>query len=265
MLGGLAHLVSTKHRRRARQNLRAAFPEWSEAQVRSTARQVFRNFGVNIAEFFKAPSLSAESLWKRVQVVGEEHLQQALRQKRGVLLITGHFGNWELAARCMVQAGYELSVIARDTNDPSTTELVTLLREKSGYKVLSRGSAARAVLNCLKKNEGVAILPDQNAGDVFVEFFGQKAGCVAGPAVLHLHTGAPLLPVFNVRLPGDYHRIEVLPPMSFEPSGNKIEDHRRIMQALHDVLEAYIRRYPGQWLWLHDRWKAGRHEKQGRD
>lgn len=258
VLGGLAHFLSKKHRHRARYNLRAAFPEWSEAQVRSTVRQVFRNFGVNVAEFFKAPSLTPDALWKRVQVIGEEQLQEAFRQQCGVLLITGHFGNWELAARCLVLKGYPLSVIARDTNDPSTTELVTLLREKSGYKVLSRGSAARAVLGCLKRNECIAILPDQNAGDVFIEFFGQKAGCVAGPAVFHLHTGAPFVPVFMVRLPGDYHRFEILPPMHFEPSGNKQEDIRQIMQALHNVLEAYIRRYPEQWLWLHDRWKAGR-------
>lgn len=226
--------------------------------MRCTVRQVFRNFGVNIAEFFKAPSLSSDALWKRVQVVGEEHLREAFRHQRGVMVVTGHFGNWELAARSIVQMGYKLSVIARDTNDPSTTELVTMLREKSGYQVLSRGNAARAVLGCLKRNECVAIVPDQNAGDVFIEFFSQKAGCAAGPAVFHLHTGAPLVPVFMVRLPGDYHRFEILPPMQFEPSGDKQEDIQRIMQTFHDVLETYIRRYPEQWLWLHDRWKAGR-------
>jgi KDO2-lipid IV(A) lauroyltransferase len=171
-------------------------------------------------------------------------------------------------------------VIARPTEDPATTDLITMVRERCGYRVYERGNAARAVLKALRANEGVGILPDQNAGDVFVEFFGQKAGCVAGPAIFHLRTGAPIVPLFNVRLPGDYHRIEILPPIHFEPpecfspspvhsaggshpekkilSGDWQADVQRIMQAWHDILESYVRRYPDQWLWLHDRWKSGR-------
>jgi KDO2-lipid IV(A) lauroyltransferase len=156
-----------------------------------------------------------------------------------------------------------VAVIARDADDPGTTELVTMLRERSGYRVFPRGNAARLVLKALRANEAVGILPDQNAGDVFVEFFGQKAGSVAGPAVFHLRTGAPLVPLFNVRLPDDRHRVEILPPMRFEPSGDAQADYQRIMQALHDVLEGYVRRYPDQWLWLHDRWKSARKRLSG--
>lgn len=257
-VGLLGYALVGRYRRVAIANLQRAFPEWSPAQVRATAKRVFRNFGVALAEFLKAPSMTPAELEARVQIVGREHLDEAFRQGKGVLLITGHFGNWELMARYLCMLGYPISVIARDTEDPATTELVTMVRERSGYQVIPRGQAARPVLKRLRQNEAIGILPDQNAGDVFVEFFGQKAGSVAGPAVFHLRTGAPLVPLFSVRLPGDYHRIEILPPMQFEPTQDLKADTQRIMQALHDVLEAYIRRYPDQWLWLHDRWKSAR-------
>lgn len=257
-VGLLGYVLVGRYRRVAEANLQRAFPEWSRAQVRATARRVFRNFGVALAEFLKAPSMRKAEIEKRLQVVGLEHLDAAFREGKGVLLITGHFGNWELMARYLCMLGYPIWVIARDTEDPATTELVTLIRERSGYKVIPRGQAARPVLKALRNNEAVGILPDQNAGDVFVEFFGQKAGSVAGPAVFHLRTGAPLVPLFNVRLPGDYHRVEILPPLRFEPTGDMASDSQRIMQALHDILETYVRRYPDQWLWLHDRWKSAR-------
>lgn len=257
-IGLLGYALVRRYRRVAIANLQRAFPEWSPAQVRATAKRVFRNFGVALAEFLKAPSMTQAELEARMQIVGREHLDEAFRQGKGVLLITGHFGNWELMARYLCMLGYPIAVIARDTDDPATTELVTMVRERSGYQVIPRGQAARPVLKRLRQNEAIGILPDQNAGDVFVEFFGQKAGSVAGPAVFHLRTGAPLVPLFCVRLPGDYHRIEILPPLQFEPSADLKADTQRIMQALHDMLEAYIRRYPDQWLWLHDRWKSAR-------
>ncbi|MER3401844.1 MAG: lipid A biosynthesis acyltransferase [Armatimonadota bacterium] len=257
-LGLLGYGLVGRYRRVALANLQRAFPEWSQAQVKATARRVFRNFGVALAEFLKAPSMTLPQIEQRLQVEGLEFLDSAFREGKGVLLITGHFGNWELMARYLCMRGYPISVIARDTDDPAATALVTLIRERSGYKVIPRGHAARPVLKALRNNEAVGILPDQNAGDVFVEFFGQKAGSVAGPAIFHLRTGAPIVPLFNVRLPGDYHRVEILPPLRFEPTGDIRADSQRIMQALHDILERYIRRYPDQWLWLHDRWKSAR-------
>jgi KDO2-lipid IV(A) lauroyltransferase len=258
LVGLLGYMLSARYRRVAIRNLRHAFPEWNRARVHATARRTFRNFGVALAEFLKAPSMTRDQLEQRVELIGREHLDAAFREGKGVLLLTGHFGNWELMARYLVLLGYPIAVIARPTEDPATTELVTMVRERCGYRVYARGNAARAVLKTLRANEAVGILPDQNAGDVFVEFFGQKAGCVAGPAIFHLRTGAPIVPLFNVRLPGDYHRIEILPPMHFEPSGDLQADAQRIMQAWHDLLESYVRRYPDQWLWLHDRWKSGR-------
>ncbi|MCS7065080.1 MAG: lysophospholipid acyltransferase family protein [Fimbriimonadales bacterium] len=257
-VGLLGYLLSARYRRVAIHNLSRAFPDWSRARLRATAQRTFRNFGVALAEFLKAPFMTREQLEQRIELVGREHLDAAFREGKGVLLLTGHFGNWELMARYLTLLGYPIAVIARPTEDPATTELVTMVRERSGYRVYARGNAARAVLKTLRANEAVGILPDQNAGDVFIEFFGQKAGCVTGPAVFHLRTGAPIVPLFNVRVPGDYHRIEILPPMHFEPTGDLQVDAQRIMQAWHDLLESYVRRYPDQWLWLHDRWKSGR-------
>ncbi|MCS7208645.1 MAG: hypothetical protein NZ874_03655, partial [Fimbriimonadales bacterium] len=124
-LGLLAYALSTRYRRVTLQNLHRAFPDWTPAQVRAVARRVFRHFGVSLAEFFKAPTLSREQMEQLLCVVGLEHLDAAFSEGKGVLLITGHFGNWELMARYLCLRGYPIAVIARDADDRGATELIT--------------------------------------------------------------------------------------------------------------------------------------------
>lgn len=254
-LGSVAYRLSRRYRGVSQRNLRAAFPEWSNQQVAQTARRVFQNFGMSMIEFFKSPSLSHEKIAEQIEMVGWEHFDYARTKQKGLLLITAHFGNWEWLAQYAVHHGLPLSVIARDTDDPSTTDLINQLREKSGYKVFVRGNTARYVLSCLKKNEAVAMLPDQRGGDVIVEFFGRKVGCSMGPALFHRKTGAPIVCAFGIRKPDGSMRLEICPPIENESTEDSQSDHQRIMQAIYDHLERYVRQYPDQWLWLHDRWK----------
>jgi KDO2-lipid IV(A) lauroyltransferase len=106
LVGLLGYMLSARYRRVAIRNLRHAFPEWSRARVHATARRTFRNFGVALAEFLKAPSMTRDQLEQRVELIGREHLDAAFREGKGVLLLTGHFGNWELMARYLVLLGY---------------------------------------------------------------------------------------------------------------------------------------------------------------
>jgi len=175
---------------------------------------------------------------------------------KGVLLITGHFGNWEMMARWLAIHGYPLNVVARDARDPAATKLLADTRTGSGANVLYRGNSARAVLQCLKKKEIVGLLPDQNAADVFVPFFGLPTGTVDGPAVIHLKTGAPLLFSWCVRDSRGGFAIHFEPPVVVTPTGDRAVDVAEVMTLINAHLEARIRLYPTQWLWLHNRWKA---------
>lgn len=253
--GGCGALLFHSYRRRrelALANLRLAFPEQSEREKTSIALASFRHFGRVSAEFLRMPLLSKQQIAGMVSVERLHVLDDAIKGGKGAILITAHFGNWELMARHLADLGYPLSVVARDANDSRTTDIVNSIRTENGYKVFSRGNAARYMLGCLKKNEFVGILPDQNAGDVFVEFFGQPCGSVTGPAVIHLRTGAPIIPTFCVRVKNRYV-LEVGEPLQVVTN-----DVGAIMQQVQKSVEDAIRKHPEQWLWFHDRWKSAR-------
>ncbi|MCS7309534.1 MAG: lysophospholipid acyltransferase family protein [Armatimonadota bacterium] len=257
-LGRMAYWLSRRYRRVAEQNLQMAFGDKLSPQQRlHLVQQVFVHFAKSLLEFLRGDGFSPDDLRRMVRLVGEEHLQWCVQQGRGTLIITAHYGNWEIAARYLTQCkGYRLNVVARDADDGATTLLVNRLRERGGYRVIPRGQAVRPVLQALRRNELVALLPDQNAGDLFVPFFGRLAGTVAGPALLALRSGAPLLPVFCTRQPDNTYLFEMLPPLVAQPSGNKERDVLDIMTRLTALIEQQIRKHPAQWLWLHNRWKT---------
>lgn len=257
-LGRLAYRLSRRYRTVAERNLQMAYgDQWTRQQRQQMVRQVFIHFAKSLMEFLVGDGLSSDDLRRMVRLVGEEHLQWCLQQGKGTLVITAHYGNWEIAARYLTQCkGYVLNVVARDADDTATTVLVNRIREQGGYRVIPRGQAARAVLQALKRNELVALLPDQNAGDLFVPFFGRLAGTVAGPALLALRSGAPLLPVFCTRQPDNTYLFEILPPLVVQPSGSKERDVTETMTRLNAIIEQQIRKHPSQWLWLHNRWKT---------
>jgi KDO2-lipid IV(A) lauroyltransferase len=257
-LGRLAYRLSRRYRTVAEHNLQMAYGEsLSDGERRRLVEQVFIHFAKSLMEFLVADGLSPNDLCRMVTLKGEEHLQWCVQQGKGTLIITAHYGNWEIAARYLTQCkGYVLNVVARDADDSATTLLVNRIREQGGYRVFPRGQAVRAVLQALKRNELVAMLPDQNAGDVFVPFFGRLAGTVAGPALLALRSGAPILPVFCTRQPDNTYLFEMLPPFVVQPSGDKERDVTETMAHITALIEQQVRKHPSQWLWLHNRWKT---------
>lgn len=225
-------------------------------QRRQMAKRVFEHFGEWAAEFVKMPQLSRDMVDQLCRVDGEDNVRDALSMGRGVLLITGHFGNWEFLLRWLTTHGYTLNVVARRANDPKADRLLNETRTGGGAQVFNRGNSARAVLQSLKRQEIVGLLPDQNAGDVFVPFMGITTGTVDGPAILHLKTGAPLLFSWCVREHDDTFTIYFEPPVVVEPTGQKMTDIAAVTTLINARLEARIRKHPTQWLWLHDRWKS---------
>lgn len=255
-LGRLLYRLSRKHRRIALANLALAFPEMAEAERRSLAVRVFEHFGQTAVDFMRCSIRTDEEVLATTRCEGLEHVDRALEQGKGAMLITGHLGNWERAAHFMTAKGYKLSVIARDANQSDLNDLVLQLRQAAGVEVIARGNAARPVLTKMRRNELVAILPDQNSWEAFVPFFGKPAGTALGPAVLHRRTGAPLVPLAcYVEGPGRLHMVFKEPIAPLE--GYDDEDCA-IMAAINLALEDFIRVHPEQYLWFHDRWKSAR-------
>ncbi len=256
-LGGLTFTILPRYRNAALRNLKLIYgTELSDRERARMARAVFSHFGQVGAEFLKLPRLSDAQVNDMAVVNGEENMKEALKVGKGVLLITGHFGNWEFMARWLAVHGYKLNVVARDARDPEATRLLADTRGQNGAKVLYRGNSARAILGCLKQNEIVAILPDQNAADVFVPFLGVKTGTVDGPAVIHLKTHSPIVFSWCVRRDDGRFEITFDAPVTVEATGEKRKDVEGVMTLINARIGEWIRKYPTQWLWLHNRWKA---------
>jgi KDO2-lipid IV(A) lauroyltransferase len=249
-----------KHRKQAIRNLQMVFPDWGSRKAKRVAKQVFQHFGKTAARFLRAPALSAEDVRRSVRCDGLELIHQALEEGKGAILITGHFGNWERMAHYFAIEGIPLSVIARDANDAETTRIVNQARRSEGFEVYPRSKAARRVLQDLKANRCVGILPDQNAQELFLPFFGRPAGTVAGPAVFHLKTKAPVLTTFCVENPDGTYQVTVRRLELPEPTGDKERDVEAIMTRINLAIEEAVREHPEQWLWLHDRWRSARRE-----
>ncbi len=259
-MGMVLYLTQKRYRRVAMKNLNLVYgSEIDEAERKKMTKDVFVHFGRMALEFLKLPALSLDELDRMVKVQGESHLKAALEAGNGGLIITGHFGNWEVIARWLALHGYKMSVIARRANDPVADKLLQGTRQDGGTQVYLRGNSVKAVLQCLKRGELVGILPDQNAGDITAPFFGMPTGTTNGPAVIHLRTGAPI--IFTWCSGGDDGQfyLQFEEPVVVPSSGNKEADEVSVMTLVNAHLEAQIRSQPTQWLWLHDRWRASPH------
>lgn len=256
-LGRWGFKFAKKHSRRAVLNLKLAFPELSEQERDALALRCFEHFGMLAADTMRVHMRTKEEMEASVvEIEGWEHAEAALAMQKGVIVVTGHFGNWERSGSWVAQRGFPLHVVQRNANDPGLNEQITKIREAGGMVVLSRGSAARGMLEVLKQNKMVAVLADQNCAESFVPFFGYPTGTVLGPAVIHLRTGSPILPAYCAKVGPNQFKIIMHPLVEAEPGA---EDPREsIATQLNASLESVIRQYPEQWLWLHDRWKSAR-------
>jgi KDO2-lipid IV(A) lauroyltransferase len=257
VLGRAFYIVDRAHRELAIRNLAAAFPLRSPAECRAIARGMFAHFGRLLMVLLKFSTMRPERMLAHVEFEGEERVVSAHRQGRGVLLFTGHFGFWEINALVHALAMQPMAVLARPLDNPLLHELLESMRRSTGNSVIYRRGAIRRVLRALSDNQAVAILIDQHiqtSDAVYVDFFDRPAATTSALAALALRTGAPVVPVFALPLPGGRFRMvyehPVDPPRADEPGAI-----REFTQRCTDVLEMYVRRYPDLWLWMHRRWR----------
>ena len=255
--GSLFYVLSARYRRVALRNLTAAYAsEKTDREIKAIARQVFKHFSRGAFEFFYLLSLNRDQVDAMIDIEGREHLDDALAQGNGCIVVTAHYGNWELLARKFAICGYKINVIARDSDDPGMTTITTRIRETGGYRVFDRDQPIIGAFRSLKNNEILGILPDQNeSGGIFVDFFSRPVATATGPAVLSLKSGAPIVPAFAARTSSDKYRATVYPRIEFTPSGDRQKDILDLTALITQAIEREIRKNPSQWLWLHDRWK----------
>jgi KDO2-lipid IV(A) lauroyltransferase len=253
----MAYVADGFHRRIALTNLASAFPTRSPAERRAIARAMFVHFGRLLFELMKFGTLSEAQMRERMEVEGGDRVQQAYQQGRGVLYFTGHFGYWEMQAIAHPLHLRPVSVLARPLDNPYLHEMLEQIRTCTGNSVIYRQGAIRKVMRELAANRGVALLIDQHlhsADAVYVDFFDRPAATTSALAALALRTGAPVIPVFALPLPGGRYRFIYERPVP-PPKEESPDAVREFTQRCTDVLEMYVRRDPALWLWMHRRWR----------
>lgn len=246
-------------RRIAMENLRLAFPEWTDARRRETIRGMARNLGWMAAEFARFPKLTRENIGGLVAIDGCGNFDAARLAGKGVIFLTGHMSAWELAPFAHALYGYPLSFLARAIDNERVNGLIDSYRGLSGNRPIEKNNAARAALRVLREGGTVGVLADQNTSmdeGVFVNFFGVAAATTTGLVRIARHTGAAVVPGFlSWDAAAGKYRLEFKPALEMQQSDDEAADMRENAGRCNRVIEEHIRAHPDEWLWVHKRWK----------
>ena len=249
----------SKRRRVALKNLKAAWgEEKTPAELQRIIDDCYRNVAMSMAEFVLMPYMSDAYIESHVQVDDLAHLDRLVKRGKGVILLTGHFGNWEFHNMIARVKNYSFSALARTQKHALSDAFMTKIRESRGSQIIQRGISTRQIIKALKAGGIVGIVTDQDGGadGVWVPFFNRPSSCPRGVARFAKITEAAVVPTFVVRESAARHRVyfgtEI--PVSEEASKEGLEE--AVMKDFCSQLEREIRRYPSQWLWPHRRWKS---------
>jgi len=215
---------------------------------------VFDSVARLVVSFARFPQITRDNVAEWIRYEGLENFQQANARGKGVLVATGHFGNWELSAFAHAYLVAPMQIVVRPIDNPSIDALVESRRELSGNHAIAKKDAARGILRALGAGDAVGVLIDQNTTPdqgVFIDFFGVKA--CAGSAFVKLahHSGAAVVPGYALWSEKEQRYV-----LHFEPAVEMTGDVQHDTQQVHSRLEAAIRKNPDQWLWIHRRWKT---------
>lgn len=258
LIGRIAFCLAKGARNRTIRHLTWAFgTEKSPEEIKRLAQKAFLNLAASAADAIRLPILIEQGLSNLVTVEGFHHLKNARAKGKGTILLSGHFGNWELLAAWLAQNGLPLKVIGRSVYDQRLDEMLVDVRNKAGYTNIPRGKSSKEIIRSLKLGYVLGLLIDQDTKvkGVFTNFFGRPAHTATGPIILSQKFGAPIVPIF-IRLRKDltYH-VYCGEELSLENTGDEKRDLIVNTQKCSDVYEGIIRRFPDQWVWMHQRWK----------
>ncbi|MBN1869903.1 MAG: lysophospholipid acyltransferase family protein [Candidatus Omnitrophica bacterium] len=251
-ISGTQYYFSFRDRRAVKNNLRNILP--SVKNISPLAREVFRNFGRYLIEFFQMKEMVDEQFVKKnVTAQGIDHLDKVLKEGKGGIIVTAHIGNWELGGAFLNVLGYPLIAVALPHKERPVNDLFNDQREHKGVTIIPTHGAMRQCIEQLKNNKLVALVADRDFGKngLTMNFLGHKMIVPKGPAILSLSTEAPILPMFCIRQTDASFALSCCEPI-YPPKGIHTEIKPEMMEALMrrylSVIEEKIRAYPSQWL-----------------
>lgn len=254
------HLRSTN---RARENLRAAYPEKSAAEIERIVVEMWDGLGRTIAEYAHLDKLRLKGANPRLVFEGTEFGDAAYARGRGAIFFSGHFANWETMPFAAAQFGYQGGEVYRPVNNPYVDRWIVAQRQKNGteQQIAKGPRGTRQIFTTLRRGDGVFLLVDQKTNEGLpIPFFGRDAMTTPAPAMLALKCGAVLIPASNERIGSARFRIRLHAPIEFTPTGDEARDVYALTCTITQRIEEMVRERPSQWLWLHRRWPTARRQ-----
>ncbi|MDY6791416.1 MAG: hypothetical protein SWH54_09130 [Thermodesulfobacteriota bacterium] len=259
LLGRFMYVADVPHRRIVRRNLKFVYPEWSPAYIKETSLRIFQNIGMTFLEICQIACLPKDKLLSRTKIKGEKILLDAIKEGRGVILISAHLGNWEIVAPFLsANIGAQAAMVGRRLRVRLINRLISGLRTRFGATVIDKEDGMTKMRRAVREGKILGIMIDQGTQSsmgVKVNFFSKSVTATVAPALLALRCKCPVVPIFGVREINGSLTIIVEPPLKITRTKDLKADLKANMQIMTDVIEKTVRAYPEQWFWVHKRWK----------
>jgi KDO2-lipid IV(A) lauroyltransferase len=240
-------------------NLQAAFADqMGQAEIRDLAKRFYQELGVNLIEFCASRRLDRDGIRDLIHIENEDRLQQLREEGKGALLVSGHFGNFELLGAAVAARGFPVRFLIKTQSNPYLDRVQNELRRHAGVGVIRVGPSLKEMIRALRRGEFIGLLADQDAGPLgyFTPFLGRQASVFRGPAIYAHRFGCPLLTGFIFRQPDGTHRVRINTPHFTDPQWDEATAVARLTEAHTRDLEAAVRAAPESYFWVHRRWKT---------
>jgi KDO2-lipid IV(A) lauroyltransferase len=258
ILGKLLYYLAPHHRRIVRRNLRFSHIVSSPEQQLHMEKSIFQHFGITLIELLQMMCFSQEDLLRKIHINGDDILKEAAAKNKGIVLVTAHLGNYELAAQfipCLL--GLKMAAVAKKMRNVHLNRFIHNLRTRFGNKIIYKKGALPEMMQTLRQGAMVAILMDisRRFDGVEVRFLGRRATATPAAALLSLRCKSPLIPAFCHRNAKGELVAQVGPPIELQRTNDLQSDLQTNTQLITDRVERAIRNYPEQWNWMLKRWK----------
>lgn len=260
ILGEIIYLILARHRKVALESLAIAFPDYSAKRRKEITKEFFilmAKGGLELLYYLN----NTGKIKQAIEIQGKENLDRALARKKGVILVSAHYGNFPLMSLRLADCGYPVNIVARPMRDKYAEAHFHSLRSSIGVKTISaypRKACVLGIIKALAAGEIVIIQMDQNfgTGGVWVDFFGKLAATPTGPVVLSMRTQAALVPSYIYQRKDKRHLLRILPEEELVLGKNKEETILKNVSHFTKIIESWIKARPQEWSWIHRRWKS---------
>jgi KDO2-lipid IV(A) lauroyltransferase len=261
MIGDFVYRIDRRHRERALANLRRSFPDMPESVREKMARRSMQQLFILFVEvLFTTRLIRIDTIARHIELSNlGESIALMMRKDQGLILLTGHYGNWEMLGYAMATLGFHTTSIARPLDNPYVNQWLLGVRERRGQRIIAKKGATEEVTAVLERRGAVAFIADQNAGPkgLFVDFFGRKASTYKSIGLLAMQYKVPVVVGYARRISRNFEFSmgvqDIIYPSDWEQQDDPL---RYITQRYTKGIEDFVRADPGQYLWVHRRWKT---------